>query len=149
MSNPGDILVPQGWVEMYNEVLPKAHPLSDMDLKSRSREALLLLAQSFCALVKKVNDGEQFQHKVSGRVRAKGQGIHIFARRNVHFLTTCVLNTHSWRAVPGTSLNHKCDQARALVDKVCTFGWSMGYKDVVWPNNSPMYRRLSYHLRCH
>lgn len=144
MSNPGDMILPLGWVEMYNEMLPKTIPPSNMTLQSHRQQALLLLVRSFCVLVKKVNDGEWFQHKFSGRIRARGQGIHIFARRNVHFLTTCVLNTHSWRSATGTFLN----QTRALVDQVCTFDCAIRFKDVACFNYSSICRRLGYRSRC-
>lgn len=112
-------MLPRAWVSLYRQMLTRTGTPNPASIDSR-RQNLLSLVESFCRLVQKINnDEEPFQHKITGRIRAKGQGIHIFARRNVHFLSTCVLNTRSWETPFNSYLQSRLAQVGILVNQVC------------------------------
>jgi hypothetical protein len=108
---------------MYHEFLPVITQPADLESKRRNRDALLSLVQSFCALLKKVDEAEEFHHKLSGKIGARFQGKRIFARRSVHFLITCMLNTYSWRIPFGLDFHRILSQTRTSVEDVCICGY--------------------------
>ncbi|KAH8146891.1 uncharacterized protein LAJ45_08970 [Morchella importuna] len=126
-SNPGDMMLPRAWVSLYRQMLTRTGTPNPASIDSR-RQNLLSLVESFCRLVQKINnDEEPFQHKITGRIRAKGQGIHIFARRNVHFLSTCVLNTRSWETPFNSYLQSRLAQVGILVNQTISLPFAMAF----------------------
>lgn len=115
MSHPTDFLLPDGWVEMYMLQMPQLFHQRERTpsaiLRLEYRQGLLALIRSFCNLINRIEPDQQFYHKLSGKRRPR----ELLVRRNVDFLTVCVLNAFSWQ---DNNLIFEYSQTLSIVKKV-------------------------------
>lgn len=104
-SRPTEFLLPTGWVEMYlRPVLQRRNPAERLHrehYKTDYREALIVLIESLCSLIRRIDSLGQFQHKLTGSLQRSPPSTPWTARRNSDFLVTCLMNSFACHASTG------------------------------------------------